>query len=85
MRTLQLYEWDPPVSPPGYDTPTDFLMMSHAGLGYDINNIRIKLLKLFVTNGVSQIGCLRLSVSWWSVSLSVPDGVSQVDCLTLDT
>ena len=28
-------------------------MMSHAGLGYDIDNIRIKLLKLFVTNGVS--------------------------------
>ena len=49
-------------------------MMSHAGLGYDIDNIRIKLLKLFVTNGVSQIGCLRLSVSWWSVSLGVPDG-----------
>ena len=59
-------------------------MMSHAGLGYDINNIRIKLLKLFVTNGVSQIGCLRSSVSWWSVSLSVPDGVSRVNWVSTD-
>ena len=60
-----------------YFTDLSFYFTPHAGLGYDINNIRIKLLKLFVTHGVSQIGCLRSSVSWWSVSLSVPDGVSR--------
>ena len=49
-----------------------------------MNNIRIKLLKLFVTHRVSQIGCLRSSVSWWSVSLSVPDGVSRVDWVPTD-
>ena len=68
-----------------YFTDLSFYFTPHAGLGYDMNNIRIKLLKLFVTHGVSQIGCLRSSVSWWSISLSVPDGVSQVDCLTPDT
>ena len=68
-----------------YSTDLSSYFTPHAGLGYDMNNIRIKFLKLFVTHGVFQIGCLRSSVSWWSVSLSVPDGLSQVDCLTLDT
>ena len=67
-----------------YSTDLSFYFTPHAGLGYDMNNIRIKLLKLFVTHGVSQIGCLRSSVSWWSVSLSVPDGVSQVDWVPTD-
>ena len=67
-----------------YSTDLSSYFTPHAGLGYDMNNIRIKLLKLFVTHGVSQIGCLRSSVSWWSVSLSVPDGVSRVDWVPTD-
>ena len=62
-----------------YFTDLSFYLTPHAGLGYDMNNIRIKLLKLFVTHGVSQIGCLRSSVS-----LSVPDGVSRVDWVPTD-
>ena len=58
-----------------YFTDLSFYFTPHAGLGYDMNNIRIKLLKLFVTHGVSQIGCLRSSV---------PDGVSRVDWVPTD-
>ena len=35
-----------------YFTDLSFYFTPHAGLGYDMNNIRIKLLKLFVTHAI---------------------------------
>ena len=42
-----------------YFTDLSFYLTPQAGLGYDLNNMRIKLLKLFATHGVSQMEYLR--------------------------